>query len=84
VGVNTGPVGAFAYTYRTALRAGVIGLGVLVYVQAAHPTAGWTLKILGLVIVALLLVELVARPPSEAVPGEASETSDGSVSPNPA
>ena len=41
LGLSTGPVGAFAYTYRTALRAVVIGIALLVYVQAAHPTGAF-------------------------------------------
>ena len=65
VGLNTGPVGAWVYHYRTALRAVVIGGGVLVYVQAAHPTGAWTLKVLGIVVLLLLVVELLARPPDE-------------------
>jgi hypothetical protein len=63
VGVSTGPVGVFAHTYRTALRSGIIGIALVIYVQAAHPTGGWTLKVLGITVVALLLLELVARPP---------------------
>jgi hypothetical protein len=84
-GLTTGPVGVFAHTYRTALRCAVIGIGVLVYVQAAHPTGGWTLKILGFIIAALLLIELIARPASV----EASATAEGagpdssSMSPKP-
>ena len=66
IGVNTGPVGAWVHRYRTALRALVIGGGVLVYVQAAHPTGAWTLQVLAVVVVLLLLVELVARPPDGA------------------
>ena len=66
VGLNTGPVGAWVYHYRTALRGVVIGGGVLVYVQAAHPTGAWTLKVLGVVVLLLLVVELLARPPDEA------------------
>jgi hypothetical protein len=65
VGLNTGPVGAWVHHYRTALRAVVIGGGVLVYVQAAHPTGAWTLKVLGVVVLLLLVVELLARPPDE-------------------
>jgi hypothetical protein len=41
----------------------VIGIALVVYVQAAHPTGGWTLKLLGITVVALLLLELIARPP---------------------
>ena len=67
VGVSTGPVGVFAYTYRTALRAVVIGIALVVYVQAAHPTGGWTLKVLGITVAILLLLELVARPPTDQV-----------------
>jgi hypothetical protein len=63
VGVSTGPVGVFAHTYRTALRSVVIGIALVVYVQAAHPTGIWTLKVLGITLLVLLLLELVARPP---------------------
>jgi hypothetical protein len=75
VGVSTGPVGVFAHTYRTALRSVVIGIALVVYVQAPHPTGGWTLKVLGLTIAALLLLELVARPPRERELDEAAATS---------
>jgi hypothetical protein len=71
VGVSTGPVGVFAHTYRTALRAVVIGTALVVYVQAAHPTGGWTLKVLGITVGLLLLLELVARPPQGEGGGEA-------------
>jgi len=65
IGVNTGPVGVWVYHYRTALRSVVLGSAVLVYVQAAHPTGAWTLKIVAVVVALLLLVELLARPPAE-------------------
>ena len=64
VGLRTGPVGAFVYRYRTLLRALVIGVAALVYIQAAHPTGGWTIGILAYTVVALLIVELVGRPPA--------------------
>ena len=67
VGVSTGPVGVFAHTYRTALRAVVIGIALVVYVQAEHPTGAWTLKVLGITVVILLLLELIARPPKDQV-----------------
>jgi hypothetical protein len=72
VGVSTGPVGVFAYTYRTALRSVVIGIALVVYVQAAHPTGAWTLKVLGITVAVLLLLELVARPPKQHVGAAAS------------
>jgi hypothetical protein len=71
IGVNTGPVGRWVYSYRTALRSVVIGGGVLVYVAAAHPTGAWTLQVLAVVVVLLLLVELLARPPAEPPDGTA-------------
>jgi hypothetical protein len=70
--VSTGPVGVFAYTYRTALRSVVIGIALVVYVQAAHPTGAWTLKVLGITVAVLLLLELVARPPKQHVGAAAS------------
>jgi hypothetical protein len=66
VGLRTGPVGAFVYRYRTLLRVLVIAIAALVYIQAAHPTGGWTLGILAYTVIALLVVELLARPPDAA------------------
>ena len=63
VGVSTGPVGVFAHAYRTLLRSLIIGTALVVYVQAAHPTGAWTLQVLGITVAALLLHELIARPP---------------------
>jgi hypothetical protein len=73
IGVNTGPVGVWVYRYRTALRAVVIGSAVVIYVQAAHPTGAWTLKIVAVVVALLLLVELLARPPDESAAEPAAE-----------
>jgi len=77
LGLSTGPVGAFAYTYRTALRAVVIGIALLVYVQTAHPTGAFAAKVLGITVVVLLLVELLARPPAA---GELPATVEASTS----
>jgi hypothetical protein len=63
-GINTGPVGTAAYTYRTQLRVTVLGLALLVYVMAAHPTGAFTLVVLVVALLVLLLIELVARPPA--------------------
>lgn len=62
-GLNTGPVGDFLGRYRTAIRATVGGLVVLLYVLADHPTGAWTLKLLIVAGLVLLVVELLARPP---------------------
>ena len=80
-GMTTGPVGAFLYTYRTPIRAVVIGGGVLVYLLAAHPTGALSIKVLVVVVLLLLLHELLARPPAEApgdTPGNPPRPRDGS------
>jgi hypothetical protein len=63
VGLNTGPVGAFCYRYKTALRGIVIGIAVLAYILASHPTARWTIGVLIIVVVVLAVLEFLARPP---------------------
>jgi hypothetical protein len=63
-GLRTGPVGTAAYTYRTQLRVTVLGLALVVYVMAAHPTGAFTLVVLVVAGLVLLLIELVARPPA--------------------
>ncbi len=68
VGLDTGPVGAFCFRYKATLRGLVIGVAVLVYVLASHPTAGWTLGVVIVVAVLLALLELLARPPEETRP----------------
>jgi len=76
-----GPVGAFLYTYRTPIRAVVIGGGVLVYLLAAHPTGALSIKVLVVVVLLLLLHELLARPPAAApddTPGHPPRPRDGS------
>jgi hypothetical protein len=70
-GMTTGPVGTFLYTYRTPIRAVVIGGGVLVYLLAAHPTGALSIKVLVVVVVLLLLHELLARPPAAATSADA-------------
>jgi hypothetical protein len=63
MGLRTGPVGAFVYRSRGLLRGLVIGIAVLVYVLAAHPTGSWTIKVLAVTVLVLLVVEFLARPP---------------------
>ena len=66
VGLRTGPVGAFVYRYRTLLRVLVIGVAALVYIQAAHPTGGWTIGILVYTVIALLSSSSSAGHPRRA------------------
>ena len=63
VGLNTGPVGAFFFRYKNALRGTAIGVAVVVYVAASHPTGRWTLTVLVVLVVVLAVIELIARPP---------------------
>jgi membrane protein implicated in regulation of membrane protease activity len=60
--VAPGPVTQFAAKYHTPLIVGIAAIAVLVYVQAAHPSGAWTLKLLAVTLIVLLVVELVARP----------------------
>jgi len=62
-GLNTGPVGSFVYTWRTALRSTIVGVAVLVYVLQAHPTGRSALTVLIFTVLALVIVEFLARPP---------------------
>ncbi|HTY73730.1 MAG TPA: hypothetical protein VMI11_15130 [Actinomycetes bacterium] len=73
-GLHTGRVGEFAARHHNGLRAVIVGATVLVYVQAAHPTGSWTLKLLVLMVVLLLVLEFLARPA-----GAASDTTDAAA-----
>jgi hypothetical protein len=66
-GMDTGRFGEWVYRYRTALRGATIGIAVLVYVLAAHPTGAWTLGVVVVAGVVLLVIELLGKPPA---PGE--------------
>jgi hypothetical protein len=75
-GLRTGQLGAFLDSYRTPLRALVLGAAVLVYALADHPTGGSTLALVIITAVALLLIELLAGGPAESTRAEAAaETS---------
>jgi hypothetical protein len=65
-GLDTGRLGAFSYRNRKALRIVVIGVAALVYIQAAHPTGAWTLWVLGFTVLALLILEFLAKPAAAA------------------
>lgn len=63
-GLDTGPVGAWVYRWKTVLRAAVIGLAAIVYVLQEHPTGGSALTVIIVAAIGLLIVELLARPPA--------------------
>ncbi len=67
-GLSTGPVGTWTYTYRHALRTGVVALAAVIFVFWGHPTAVVTIVIAILLLVALGLIELVRRPPPRSAP----------------
>jgi uncharacterized membrane protein len=62
-GLNTGPVGAFVYRSRSVLRCAIAGVAVLAYLLQDHPTGVSALTILVVTVLALLVVEFLARPP---------------------
>ncbi|MFL6134598.1 MAG: hypothetical protein ACJ72A_17470 [Nocardioidaceae bacterium] len=62
-GLNTGPVGAFVYRSRSVIRSSVVGVAVLAYLLQDHPTGASALTILVVTVLALLVVEFLARPP---------------------
>ena len=65
VGLDTGAFGVALYNMRTPLRAGVLGVAVVVYVMAAHPTGAFALTLLLVAGLVILLIELLARPPGD-------------------
>ncbi len=67
-GMDTGPVGVFAHTYRTPIRVLVAAAVLLVYAMVDQPTAKMTITLLVVAALVLLLVELLARPPAEPAP----------------
>lgn len=71
VGLDTGPVGAWLFRYRTLCRAVVVGVALLLYVAADHPTGSWSLEVLVVTVVVLLVLEVLARPPRDPAPNDA-------------
>jgi hypothetical protein len=62
-GLNTGAFGLMLGRSKVAIRVAVLGLVVVLYVMAAHPTGGYTITLLVIAAVALLVVEILARSP---------------------
>jgi hypothetical protein len=67
-GFRTGPVGAWVYTYKKFLWVAVIAIAALVLVFWDQPTGRVVLGITLGVLVALVIIEFLGRPPSPAAP----------------
>ena len=67
-GFRTGPVGAWVYTYKKVLWVAVIAIAALVLVFWDQPTGRVVLGITLGVLVALVIIEFLGRPPSPAAP----------------
>ena len=67
-GFRTGPVGAWVYTYKKVLWIAVIAIAALVLVFWDQPTGKVILGITLGVLVALVIIEFLGRPPSPAAP----------------
>jgi hypothetical protein len=67
-GLDTGAFGLALGRYKGAIRAGVLGLVVVLYVMAAHPTGSYTITLLVVAALVLLVVELLARSPATDAP----------------
>ena len=78
-GFRTGPVGAWVYTYKKVLWVAVIAIAALVLVFWDQPTGRVVLGITLGVLVALVIIEFLGRPPSPAAP-ELSEPESPEVS----
>ena len=63
-GVSTGPVGQWTYAHRRVLRISAVALAALIFVFWGQPTALVVILIAVLLLVALGLIELIARPPA--------------------
>jgi hypothetical protein len=70
-GLKTGPVGAWTYTHKRGLRVGILIAAGLVLVFWTRPTAGVVLLTALLCLLALGVIEFLARPPT---PGTAETT----------
>jgi hypothetical protein len=67
-GFRTGPVGAWVYTYKRVLWIAVIAIAALVLVFWDQPTGKVIIGITLGVLIALVIIEFLGRPPSPAAP----------------
>ncbi|WP_395690392.1 hypothetical protein [Nocardioides sp.] len=68
VGLDTGQFGVFLHVNKAVIRGAVLGLALLAYVMADHPTGQFTFVVLIIAAVVLLIVELLSRPPAAPEP----------------
>jgi hypothetical protein len=74
-GFRTGPVGAWVYTYKRVLWIAVIAIAALVLVFWNQPTGKVILGITLGVLIALVIIEFLGRPPSPEIPEVAEPAS---------
>jgi hypothetical protein len=67
-GFRTGPVGAWVYTYKKVLWIAVIAIAALVLVFWNQPTGKVIIGITIGVLIALVIIEFLGRPPGPATP----------------
>ncbi|HEX5906127.1 MAG TPA: hypothetical protein VFY56_03850 [Propionibacteriaceae bacterium] len=67
-GFRTGPVGAWVYTYKRVLWIAVIAIAALVLVFWDQPTGKVIIGITIGVLIALVIIEFLGRPPSPEAP----------------
>jgi hypothetical protein len=67
-GFRTGPVGAWVYRYKRVLWIAVIAIAALVLVFWNQPTGKVIIGLTIAVLVALVIIEFLGRPPSPAPP----------------
>jgi hypothetical protein len=79
--LDTGSFGAAVYQVKNPIRFTVLGLALLVYVLADHPTAPFVLTLFAIVLVILLVVEVVAQPPAEQATAEQVAAGDATAAP---
>jgi hypothetical protein len=67
-GFRTGPVGAWVYRYKRVLQFAVLGIAALVLVFWGQPTGKVIIGITIGVLIALVIIEFLGRPPGPATP----------------
>ena len=71
-GLRTGPVGAWAYRYRTALRIAAVALAVVIFVFWSQPTGAVAVVIAIVLLVVLGIIELIGLATRPAAGGGSS------------